>query len=612
MSLNIVIDADVQTATAKIGKFVYTFKESFKEVETTVKRTAQKVKQDTDQIADSVNSFGKSSRNSLTALSLTIQDLPFGFIGIQNNLPGVIQGFSQMSAEAKTGASVMSQLKGALVGPAGLFLAFSIVTAGVTALVQKYGSLGEGLKALFGILPKITETQKRFNEAIVDASGEAAVEEAKIKILVKTLSDLNQPLQTRLDSYNELKRIQPDIVAGIRDENALTDAGIKSINDNTNARLELLKLKIKEAGITAVLTKNAEEQAVATQELNVASAKYVKDADAYIKSLNNQNVSGQALVLLQKNAYDEFIASAKSVNELLKKQKDLTKVSEDYVKQLEPTLLNISAINAATDARIKKIKDEDEALKNQIKTTKEWWANYKKGIDGIIDALKEEDKRFEKFIQDNIEANKRANEFNVDQQFKKIAEQTKKATEAQAKYKKGMEGIISALQQRDSLQMTDPFGFDWVKNFEQISIKLEKVINDSNAVEFLKNTLIDPMTNLFTGFIETGKFAFDEFGKAVLKTINQIVAKIIATGIINLLGSILFPGAVGGTKGVGGALVAAFNSVLGFGGGKIANPSFAGIGGGSFGMTGQVNLVLRGQDLVGALNRTNSTINRVG
>jgi len=137
MSLNIVIDADVQSATAKIGKFVYTFKESFKEVENTVKNTANRVKQDTDNIGNSVKSFSKSSQNALTALSLTIQDLPFGFIGIQNNLPGIIQGFSQMSQEAKTGASVTSQLVTSLVGPAGLFLAFSAITAIVTLAVQK-------------------------------------------------------------------------------------------------------------------------------------------------------------------------------------------------------------------------------------------------------------------------------------------------------------------------------------------------------------------------------------------------------------------------------------------------------------------------------------------
>jgi len=45
---------------------------------------------------------------------------------------------------------------------------------------------------------------------------------------------------------------------------------------------------------------------------------------------------------------------------------------------------------------------------------------------------------------------------------------------------------------------------------------------------------------------------------------------------------------------------------------RIAGPSFGGVGAGAFGLSGQVNVVLRGQDLVGALNRTNTTINRVG
>jgi hypothetical protein len=40
--------------------------------------------------------------------------------------------------------------------------------------------------------------------------------------------------------------------------------------------------------------------------------------------------------------------------------------------------------------------------------------------------------------------------------------------------------------------------------------------------------------------------------------------------------------------------------------------NFGGIQGGGLGMSGQVNVVLRGSDLVGAINRTNSQIKRVG
>jgi hypothetical protein len=38
----------------------------------------------------------------------------------------------------------------------------------------------------------------------------------------------------------------------------------------------------------------------------------------------------------------------------------------------------------------------------------------------------------------------------------------------------------------------------------------------------------------------------------------------------------------------------------------------AGVGGGELGFGGSVSLTLRGSDLVGAINRTNTTISRVG
>ena len=117
--------------------------------------------------------------------------------------------------------------------------------------------------------------------------------------------------------------------------------------------------------------------------------------------------------------------------------------------------------------------------------------------------------------------------------------------------------------------------------------------------------------NLF----ETGKFGFKAFADAVLKQIQQLVSKIIATGIISLIANLLAPGVGGVGGGAGGILSRVGGDILraiGIGGPGVANPSFGGVGPGGLGMSGQVNVVLRGSDLVGALNRTNATINRVG
>ena len=148
----------------------------------------------------------------------------------------------------------------------------------------------------------------------------------------------------------------------------------------------------------------------------------------------------------------------------------------------------------------------------------------------------------------------------------------------------------------------------------------KKQANLTAAYNLINDTFFSPLQDLFSTFLSTGKLAFADFGKAILKAIQQIVAKIIATGIITLLANIFLPGigaagAAGGKAagGLGSSLLSGIGAALGFNlGGSVAAPQFAGVGGGTMGMSGSVNVVLRGSDLVGSINRTNATISRVG
>jgi NADH-quinone oxidoreductase subunit D len=78
MSLQIEIGANVSEANARLTKFYADLRKNLNEVNTTVKKTSDTFQKSTEKMTEAANSFGKSSRNSLTALSLTLQDLPFG------------------------------------------------------------------------------------------------------------------------------------------------------------------------------------------------------------------------------------------------------------------------------------------------------------------------------------------------------------------------------------------------------------------------------------------------------------------------------------------------------------------------------------------------------
>lgn len=154
-----------------------------------------------------------------------------------------------------------------------------------------------------------------------------------------------------------------------------------------------------------------------------------------------------------------------------------------------------------------------------------------------------------------------------------------------------------------------------IKSLEKITKPLADLQQKLEEAKILLNEVFfNPLQDAFMNLFETGKFGFKAFADSVLKQIQQLVSKIIATGILSLISNLLFPG-VGAAAG-GASLFAKVGAdilkAIGLGGKSVANPSFGGVGPGALGMSGQVNVVLRGSDLVGALNRTNATINRVG
>jgi hypothetical protein len=585
MSLNIIIDADVQSATQKIGKFVYTMKKDFQEVEKTVRRTSTTVKESTDKMAEATNSFGKSSRNSLTALSLTLQDLPFGFIGIQNNLPGVIQGFGQMSMEAKTGASVMTQLKTALLGPAGLFLAFSAVTAGVTALTLKYGGLGNAIDAIFGKTNLLINAQKEYNKELAKEIASSATQSAEITILTKVLTDLTKPLKDRQAAYVELTKINPAVVAGIKLENISTAESVKIINENAKAIQKLLVLKAQEAAISNILTTNAEKLAT----LQIEEKKLQKDLTDGESAYNKIKKEGQVILGAGRNAGEQAIITInntkKSINDNRKEQAKLNKVTESYINLLDPTIKGIAEIDLQTRNLTESTKKQKKEREKSITL---------KGVLGP-GSLLDTEAAFAAYVKGNINIQKAS----IDKILRDRTTYKRKEIEEGIGIPKKI-GKIGGTPLSAALEAQ-------LGAFQNYVAKLQEV----EAI--LTNTFFQPLENAFMNLFETGKFGFKAFADAVLKQIQQMVAKIIATGIIKLIANILVPG----SGGVANGAAAGFGKIIadifsGIGGNRTANPSFGGVGPGSMGMSGQVNVVLRGSDLVGALNRTNATINRVG
>jgi hypothetical protein len=538
-----------------------------------------------------VEDSAKGARIALTNVSQIAQDLPFGFIGIQNNIPGLVQSFGKLAGESGGAVAALKAMGSALIGPAGIFLAFSVVTAAVTGLITKYGSLGVALDALFGKTNLLAKAQKEYNKELSSAIGNTATESLEIGILTKTLLDLDKPLKDRQAAYVELKKISPDVLAGISAESIATGKYTTLLLGNVTAIQSLIYLKAKEAALTALINKNVAEQTALENERPALIAKLTAAQNAYTiarqKGFDGTKNFGAIIdqeALALESAQQAYGANVKAFNNLIPAYKE-------FEKTLIPTINGIAEI----DLRTKELTDSLKEQEKVITAPKAKAAKEKKGLD-ILD-LERRARIAAQKLQEQADKNR----------LRFLNEQLKTEEKLTKEFFKQQDAIMNADAKAFTKQNLGSFGFLDIEliqeNLNNAKLAFEKAYEDLNLIFF------EPLQNLFNDLITKGVVNFKDFGDAVLKTLTQIASKIITSGILKLLASLMTGGAAGiakaGLGAVGTSGLAAF-----LGGTGSAN--FSGVQGGGMGMSGSVNLTLRGSDLVGAINRTNSQISRVG
>jgi hypothetical protein len=539
---------------------------------------------DVDQAGKKIEEFAKKSRTALNSLSLVAQDLPFGFIGIQNNLPGVISSFSELTRDAGGLGGALKQLGSALIGPAGLFLAFSAVTAGVTFLIQKYGSLGAGISALISNNAKLIEVQNALNKELATTVGGTAAETAKIQILVKSINDLSKPMKERQDAYVALKKIAPEIAKGIGEENTLTQKNIDLINENSRARIEYIKLRARETALNSIINKNEIERIALEQQYPALLSKKQKAESAYNKV---KGISFDGTKTFNSGLQTEAINLESATNALDKnaaQRRELFKINDGLIKQLTPLVDGTSKYDAATKAfteslkKQKKVKPEKELDIAELE---------RKGRYAALKLQEQADKNRLKYLQEQL----------------KLEQKITKETFAQA----------------DKDMKADAEAFTKI-SFENLGKKLNPIlemlnnmaIGAKNVAILMEETFFNPLNEMFTTLFTKFTFSIKSFTDAILQSIAQIAAKLATTLVIQGLVSLFSaPLALGGALSPDGALGFIGKALGGMKSGKSAD--FSGVQGANMvGMSGSVNLVLRGTDLVGSINRTNSQISRVG
>jgi hypothetical protein len=564
---------------------------------------AEKAVKDFDATARRSSAAVGQAGQSLTNLGRIASDLPFGFIAIQNNLDPLIQSFGSLARSSGGVGGAIKALGSALIGPAGLALAFATVSTGITLAIQKYGSLGAAVNALIGKEDQLGQTidqQVKSYEKLVEGARsleqvrrESAVsaqdEIVKVTTLIGIIQSETATRNEKATALNTLRAVNKEYFGDLTQESLLTG----ELTNRVNAYIDSL---VKAAQVKN-LTDEFLRQAKALDEINEA-------ARLATQALPNTGVAAQkSFNALQQfgagyqqavQPINDAAAAVERFNEIGAKQFQAVERFKELKQALSDALVAQNSTKASID-------QTGTSLTNNTSAT-----NINKNAQAsLTEELAKQKKEWDE-LQVRLARLRRPTESDTD-----ITQQFQQENPNVPTPQQGPFSNLGLIQGRLAIEEAD-------KQTAAFQERIKGLVTDFND-------LLGPAISTVFGAIENGQNIFKALGQSLKALVVQLVATVAKAAILAAILSLIpgagaalgVAGAAGGaTGGFGGLFRNFLPSLLGGGGGigRSAAPTFSGGGlsPSGFQLAGQVVFVQRGTDLVGVLNQGNARIGRVG
>lgn len=536
--------------------------------------------------------------NALSNLSRVAQDAPYGFIGIANNLNPLLESFQRLQKETGSSKKALMSLVDGLSGAGGLGLALGVISS---------------LAVVFS-----KEISKAF-EGPAD----------KVKELREEIKKLNQDLYKIAGSAQASQTLGTSLVGQITNQNL----------DITQRENALRKLK-------DLYSQNKEIKSLEIKDLNTYNAQY-------LQSLNNRAAIQQLELSKEKNYVDALSAANGAYKKLIGERDAIKKNTYATTKQLELGVTT-AQLRSQVDAQFVK---PLQAAQKEIERAK---ASLNRTLDltTLIDTS--ETKKGGTTKKAPIVNYAKQSLDDLDEYLKKLKDRVKEAefvlknesiklfqlpSDSRAAEKKRVGYFQSKEKELTDESNKSGFGALMQNQYRKDKAEIDadearkKRLEDLNKkyTEFAKNVSTNVTGALFGMFdamqegLSAGEALAQMFGRLARSIAESLVQAAIFAGILSLISGGASNAANGGVSFFG-----AFKSVLGLASGGIATgPTLAMIGEGSeseavlplsklggmldrtftagsmsgnvMGQNGQ--FVLKGNDLVLALQRSNSSLN---
>jgi hypothetical protein len=362
-----------------------------------------------------MNKVGRPVGDATTALSnlsRVAQDAPYGFIGIANNLNPLLESFQQLQKKSGSASEALKSMAAGLIGPAGIGLALGVVSS---LIVTYSDEIAEFFKGPTEKLKKFREELNKLNQDIYKIVGEAQSNRTIGLNLVNVISGGN-PTQQQ-EALKRLKSLYAD-------NKAIKDATVKT------DKAYLVHL----VNVAAIQDDAAGKEKNTQQILSAAYAERKKieaQRDADLKNVKTE--FGGSAGYNKKKADAERDKISKGYNLLIADLDSVISKAKTKNAELISTLTNIETPSPAGKPPPKPIVDKTILLKEaqdlirQINKTNKLLTPLEEVIGGdtAIEDLKKQHEDYLKWLTGWTKYKEKLAIDNIDKENKKLEELNK-------------------------------------------------------------------------------------------------------------------------------------------------------------------------------------------
>lgn len=264
---------------------------------------------------------------ALLNLSRVVQDAPFGFLGIANNLNPLLESFQRLRATTGTTGGALKSLASSLTGAGGIGIALSVVSSALLLFGKELFGAGEKadnnkakLEALAAAINEVTENVDALTSALAFQNKLGA-----INVQISGLGDIQDlreqsvaQQQLVADLGDKILKAKENLNAAIlENERQRTDESKKIEQDAFKVVRDLQKKEEEERNSGRIIFRQIALQKIRDQkELNDKLNDDLKDFIARAKQLNDELEKIGFLPPVKFSFFDTFkeeLAKAKKV-----------------------------------------------------------------------------------------------------------------------------------------------------------------------------------------------------------------------------------------------------------------------------------------------------------